>query len=74
MAVPAVVIGLYRDKHEKNFLSETTRPRALIFDMYHHLVDLYQVCSNDNPGAKMCQPWGSHVLQRLINRENMKKS
>ena len=35
-------------KHEK-LLSETTRPRALIFGMLHHLVDLYQVCSNYSP-------------------------
>ena len=37
---------------KKIFLSETTRPRALIFGMKHHLVDLYQVCSNYTPGAK----------------------
>ena len=45
-------IGFNREKHEKIFLSETTRPRALIFGMKHHLVDLYQVCSNKTPGAK----------------------
>ena len=27
---------------KKFFLSETTRPRALIFGMKHHFVDLYQ--------------------------------
>ena len=32
-------IDLHIVKHEKNFLSETTRPRALIFDMSHPLVD-----------------------------------
>ena len=36
-------IGLYR-KTQKIFLSETIRPRALIFGMKHHLVDLYQFC------------------------------
>ena len=46
-------IGLYREQHEKIFLSETTRPRALLFGMKHHLVDLYQVCSNYSPGAKI---------------------
>ena len=46
-------IGLYREKHEKIFLSETTRPRALIFGMKYHLVNLYQVCSNFAPWAKM---------------------
>ena len=45
-------IGLYREQHEKIFLSETTRPRALIFGMQYHLVNFYQVCSNYSPGAK----------------------
>ena len=39
-------IGLYREK-QKIFLSEITRPRALMFGMKHHLVDLYQVCSGE---------------------------
>ena len=38
-------IGLNREKHEKIFLSETIRPRALIFGMKHHIVDYA-------PGAK----------------------
>ena len=42
-------IGLYREQHEKIFLFETTRPRALIFGMWYHLV--YQVCSKYSPGA-----------------------
>ena len=36
MALPEVhmfYIGLYREQHKKIFLSETTRPRALIFGM-----------------------------------------
>ena len=45
-------IGLYRENYEKIFLSETIRPRALIFGMKHHLVDLYQVNLNCAPGAK----------------------
>ena len=45
-------IDLYREKYEKIFLYETTRPRALIFGMKHHVVDLYQICSNYTPGAK----------------------
>ena len=44
-------IGLYMEKNEKIFLSETTRPKALVFGMKHHLVDLYQVCLNKTPGA-----------------------
>ena len=50
----------------KIFLSETTRPGALIFAVEHQLVDLYQVCSNYAPGAKNGPTLGSHVLHRLI--------
>ena len=59
-------IGLYRVKHETIFLSETTMPRALLFGMKHHLVTLYQVCSNYIPGAKNAPPQGSHVLHRHL--------
>ena len=45
-------IGLYRETHGNIFLSETIRPRDLIFGMQHHLVDFYQVCSNNALGAK----------------------
>ena len=37
---------------KKIHLSETARPKALIIGMLHHLVDLYQVCSNYIPWAK----------------------
>ena len=40
-------IALYRANMKKIFLS-----KALIFGMKHHLVDLFQVCSNYAPGAK----------------------
>ena len=59
-------IVLYRETHDHIFLSETTRPRALIFDKKHHLVNLYQVCSNHIHGAKNGAARGSHVLHRLI--------
>ena len=43
----ALILTLHRlIKHEKVFLSETTRLRAMIFGLLHHLVDLYQVCPN----------------------------
>ena len=58
-------IGLYRENHEKIFLSETTIPRSLVFVMAHYLVNLYQVCSNYTLGLKMAHP-GSNVLHRLI--------
>ena len=34
------------------FLSETTMSRVLIFCMYHHPADFYQVHSNNAHGAK----------------------
>ena len=55
-------IGLYREKHETIFSSETTRPRAFIFDMKHHLVNFYQVCSNYIPGAKKLPRPRGHML------------
>ena len=58
--------GLYKEKPEIIFLSKATRPRALIFSMKHHLVDLYQVCSNYIPGAKNGTAHGSHVLHKTI--------
>ena len=45
-------MDLYREKYEKIFLYETTRPRAIIFGMLNLLVNRYQVCSNYIPGAK----------------------
>ena len=57
---------------KKIFLSETTRPRALIFGIKHHLVDLYLVCSNYTPGAKWPHPWG-HMLYIGLNREKHEK-
>ena len=55
-------IGLYREKHEKIFLSETTRPRAMIFGMKHNLVVFYPFCSNYTPGAKNGPNPGGHML------------
>ena len=55
-----------RRSMKKNFSSETTRPRGLIFGITHQLVNLHQVCSNYNPGTKNGLPWVSHVLHRLI--------
>ena len=42
----------FRENMKKIFLSKTIWPTALIFGMWHQLVDLYQVCSNYAPGAK----------------------
>ena len=61
----------FQDETLKNFLSENTSSRALIFGMYHHLVDLYQNCSNYFPGAQNGPAPGSQVYIGLY-RENMK--
>ena len=67
-------IGLYREKHEKIFLSETIRPRALIYGMKLDLLDLYQVCLNYAPGAKNDPAlWVTCFTYTDIGR-NMKKS
>ena len=55
-------IGLYKEKHEQIFLSETIRLRALIFGMLDHLVDLHQFCSNYAPWAKMAPHQGHGQL------------
>ena len=56
-------------------MSEATGTKALIFGMYHHLVDIYQVCLNDAPGAKNGPaPWVMcHMFYIGLYRENMKK-
>ena len=59
-------IGLYKEKHETIFLSETKMPRALIFGMKHHLVNLYQVVQMISLGPKMAPPQGSPVLHRPL--------
>ena len=56
-------------KHKQIFLSESTRPRGSVFGMHHHLVDLYQVCSNYVPEVKHGTALGSNVLHSLILSE-----
>ena len=65
-------IGFYKEKHEKFFLFETTRSRALKFAMNYHLVDFYQVLLNYTPGAKTA-PSGGHMLYIGSYREKYKK-
>ena len=61
--------GLYREKHEKIFSSETIRPRALIFCMKHHLVDLYQVFFQImDLGQKWPCPGGLMFYIGLLNK------
>ena len=56
----------------KKILSKTTRPRALIFGMKHHLVNFYQVCSNNIPWAKNGPVPGATCFIKACIRENMK--
>ena len=62
------------EKHVKIFLSETIRPRALIFGMNYNLVDLYQVRSNYATRAKNGPALGvtCFTLAHIIVK-NMKK-
>ena len=52
------------------FLSETILPRALIFGMYHHLVNLYQVCSR-YPWGQKCPAPGATCFTKAYIRKNM---
>ena len=61
-------------KNFKNLLPETTRPSALIFGMNHHLVVLYQVCSNYAPGAKIAPPGGHMFYIGLYSEKHNKSS
>ena len=65
-------IALDMENKKKIFFSETRKPRTLIFVMLHHLVELFQVCSNYDPGAQN-GPARGHMFRRGPSRENMKK-
>ena len=57
-------MGLYRENMKRILLSETTRLKALVFGMQHHLVDLYKVDLNYAPGG--------HIFHRLIQGKHEK--
>jgi len=59
-------------KLSKIFLSETTRPRSVIFGIKHHLEVLYQSCSNYTPVSKLTLPRGSQFYIELY-KENIKQ-
>ena len=65
---------LIQDKHEKIFSSEITMPKALIFGMQHHRIDLYQVCLNKAPWAKNGPVPRFTFLHRLILDKHEKSS
>ena len=45
----------------------------MIFVLYHHLVNLYQVCSNNAPGVKNGPPRG-HMFYIGLYKKNKKKN
>ena len=60
----------------KKILSETTRPRALIFGMMYYLEVFYQVCLNYTSGAKNGPTPGvtcSVMIYIGLNREKHEK-
>ena len=61
LGVTSLSIGTKKENFKKSSPLKLTRSRALIFDMWHLLVDLYQVCSNDAPGVKTGPISGSQV-------------
>jgi len=50
-------------------MSETTRPRAFIFGILHHLEVLYQSCSNYAPGVKIDPALGGHNFTLIYIRK-----
>ena len=58
----------------KIFCSETILPRAMIFGMLHHLVDIYQLCSNNAPEAKQGHTLGVKCFTKDDIGENIKTS
>ena len=68
-----IYIGLFGENHEK-ILSETTRPRALIFGMKHHIVTLYQICSNYFAWVKNGPSPGITCFTLAYIGKNLKKS
>ena len=58
-------------KSLKIFFSEIRKHRALIFGMYHLLVDLFQDCSYDVPGVKTGPTRGSQVRNIGTRRKTL---
>ena len=61
-------IGIYRENVKK---SSCLKPQGqeLIFGIKHHQVDLYQVCSNNDPGVKN-GPAPGHMFYIGLYRED----
>ena len=59
-------IGLYREQHEKIFLSETTKSRALIFGASINKYTSTKFVQIIALEQKMAPPRGSQVLHKLL--------
>ena len=64
--------GLYKEKPEKIFSSKTTRPRALIFGMKHHLVNFPKFDRIISLGPKMARPRGHMFYKGLYKGKHEK--
>ena len=56
------------------FLSKTSRRRASVFGRWHHLMVLYQNCSNYTPGMKRPHPGSPKFYMDLYWKKNKKSS
>ena len=61
-------IGLYKEKYEQIFLSKTIRLGALIFGMWHYLVETTKFVQIKPLGPKMAPTWGHSVY--ILNIDN----
>ena len=64
------LLYIYVGKTNHIFLSETTRPRSLIFGMQHHLVRIYQFYSNWGSGTIKWTRLRAHTFTIGIYWEN----
>ena len=63
---------MFQMKTLKIVFPETTKSRAFIFGMQHHLVHLYHVCSNYTPGLK--NGHRGNMFYMVYMEKNMEKS
>ena len=64
-------VCLYRENIKQFCLSETTKPRVLILCLLHHLVNLYQVCSNYDPGGQKWPRHGGHMFYLDLYKQKL---
>jgi len=59
----------FKKQFSKIFLSKTTRARAFIFGIKHHLEIFYQICSKFAPGAKIDPAPGAQFYIELLKEK-----